>query len=75
VDVSSATRVADGGEPARGRDGVPVLPGLWETSGIIDASAAFGADSWLFDVQAHPPTTPPEENTIEDGQLVLMRRR
>lgn len=52
---------------------------MWETSGIIDASAMFGADSWLSDVQAHPPTTPPNDDptnptvTVEDGQLFLMR--
>ena len=60
---------------AKGRDGVPVGPGVWETSGIIDASAMFGADTWLSDVQAHPPTTPPvgPTVTVEDGQLFLLR--
>lgn len=53
---------------------IPVLPGLWETSGIVDASGIFGGDSWLLDVQAHDPTTPPTETTVEDGQLVLMSR-
>jgi hypothetical protein len=57
-----------------GRDGIPVLPGVWETSGIIDASGSFGGDSWLLDVQAHDPTIPPTETTVEDGQLVLMHR-
>jgi len=70
VDASTATRVAQ-----LDRDGVPVGPGVWETSGIIDASAMFGADTWLSDVQAHPPTTPPvgPTVTVEDGQLFLMR--
>ena len=27
--------------------------GAWETSGIVDASAAFGAGAFLIDVQAH----------------------
>lgn len=73
VDASTATRVAQLDPP--GRDGVPVGPGVWETSGIIDASGLFGADSWLSDVQAHPPTTPPvgPTVTVEDGQLFLMR--
>jgi hypothetical protein len=49
--------------------------GVWETSGIIDASALFGADSWLSDVQAHPPTGAPGGTTVtvEDGQLFLLR--
>jgi hypothetical protein len=73
VDASTATRVAQLDPP--GRDNVAVGPGVWETSGIIDASALFGADSWLSDVQAHPPTTPPGGSTVtvEDGQLFLMR--
>jgi hypothetical protein len=72
VDVSSATRVAQLDPP--GRDGIPVGPGVWETSGIIDASSLFGADTWLSDVQAHLPTTPPvgPAVTVEDGQLFLM---
>ena len=43
------------------------------TSGIIDASRLFGAGAWLFDVQAHPPTGAPLPNTIEDGQLLLLK--
>jgi Bacterial protein of unknown function (DUF839) len=73
VDVASATRVAQLDPP--GRDGVPVGPGVWETSGIIDTSGPFGPDTWLSDVQAHPPTTPPAGPTVtvEDGQLFLLR--
>lgn len=55
-----------------GHDGIPVGPGVWETSGIIDTSPFYGRDSWLFDVQAHPPTTAPAPNTVEDGQLMIM---
>jgi hypothetical protein len=73
IDPASATRVVELDPP--GRDGiVPLRPGPWESSGIIEASAFFGADSWLFDVQAHPPTTAPAPNTVEDGQLLLMKR-
>lgn len=67
----AASRVIELDPP--GRDGVAVLPGVWETSGIIDASEFFGNDSWLSVVQAHSPTAAPAPNTVEDGQLFLMR--
>jgi Bacterial protein of unknown function (DUF839) len=70
VDADSAARIAELDPP--GRDGIPVGPGVWETSGIIDASPLFGGDTWLFDVQAHSPTAPPAPNTVEDGQLLLL---
>ena len=57
---------------APGRDGMPVGPGIWETTGIIDAEHLFGRNSWLFNVQAHPPTATPAPNTVEDGQLLLL---
>jgi Alkaline phosphatase PhoX len=73
VDPSSAGRVAELDPP--GRDGTPVGPGVWETSGIIDTSTLFGTNTWLSDVQAHPPTSAPGGSTVtvEDGQLFLMR--
>jgi hypothetical protein len=66
----AATPVVSLGTP--GRDGVPVGAGVWETSGILDAEHLFGRNSWLFDVQAHPPTAAPAPNTTEDGQLLLL---
>jgi secreted PhoX family phosphatase len=71
IDVATAARVAQLDPP--GRDAVLVGPGIWETSGIIDASSMFGADSWLSDVQAHSPTAPPSAGAVEDGQLFLMK--
>ena len=68
--VSTAERIVELDPP--GRDGTPVGPGIWETSGIIDASALYGEGTWLFDVQAHPPTAAPAPNTVEDGQLLLL---
>lgn len=71
VNVAARERIAELDPP--GRDGVPVGPGVWETSGIIDSSATFGEDTWLFDVQAHKPTNPPDPATqVEDGQLLLL---
>jgi hypothetical protein len=72
ADGASATRVAELDPP--GRDGVAVGPGVWETSGIISLGGVFGSGFWLFDVQAHAPTTAPAPGTVEDGQLLLMRR-
>jgi hypothetical protein len=70
VDVTTATRIAELDPP--GRDGVPVGPGVWEASGIIDTSLLFGQNTWLSDVQAHPPNAAPSAGTVEDGQLFLM---
>jgi secreted PhoX family phosphatase len=71
VEVTSATRVVQLDPP--GRDGIAVGPGVWETSGIIDAASMFGPNTWLSDVQAHSPTSAPSAGTVEDGQLFLMR--
>ena len=61
-------------------DGAALNRGTWESSGIVDASAAFGTGAFLVDVQAHgwdteiaggndPPAIPKREN----GQLLLLR--
>ncbi len=69
--VASPDRIVELNPP--GRDGVAVGPGVWESSGIIDTSTIFGPDSWLFDVQAHSPTVPPDAASQgEDGQLLLL---
>ena len=82
-DPSSFTRVAElVGRSQGGRDGVPTVDehgnraGVWETSGIVDARRAFGRNTFLFDVQAHPPTAAPGGPTVtgEDGQLLLLER-
>jgi hypothetical protein len=73
VDFASRERVAELDPP--GRDGVAVGAGVWETSGIIDVSSMFGPNTWISDVQAHPPTAAPGGTTVtvEDGQLFLLR--
>jgi Bacterial protein of unknown function (DUF839) len=72
IDAASAVRVAELDPP--GRSGTETVgPGVWETSGIIDASALFGPNTWLSDVQAHSPTPAPAPGTVEDGQLFLLR--
>jgi len=85
-DPSTFTRVAElVGRTEGGRDGIPTVgSGIWETSGIVDAQRAFGRNTFLFDVQAHPPfvgandppyTLPfPKEQIVEDGQLLILER-
>jgi hypothetical protein len=59
----------------------PALPpGSWESSGIVDASAAFGPGSFLIDVQAHgweidsaPSPYPGITLMREAGQLLLLK--
>ena len=73
INVGSAKRIAELDPPGQ-LGGPPVLPGIWETSGITDTSHLFGEGSWIFDVQAHLPTIVPGLNTWEDGQLLLLTR-
>jgi hypothetical protein len=60
--------------------------GAWESSGVVDASAAFGPGAFLIDVQAHtlwieqapgddnfPPAGPDFTYKREGGQLLLLR--
>jgi hypothetical protein len=46
--------------------------GAWETSGIVDASAAFGEGAFLIDVQAHTlwVDRAPGEDTFIDAETV-----
>jgi hypothetical protein len=62
------------GRSEGGRDNIKTGAGIWETSGIIGSRHAFGRNTFLFDVQAHPPTTAPAPNTVEDGQLLLLHK-
>jgi len=62
------------GRSEGGRDNIQTAAGIWENSGIVGSRHAFGAGTFLFDVQAHPPTTAPPVNTVEDGQLLMLRR-
>jgi hypothetical protein len=78
-DPATFKRVAElVGRTEGGRDSIPTVGGgIWETSGIVDAGDVFGGDTFLFDVQAHAPTTPPggKPITVEDGQLLFLRRQ
>ncbi len=67
----AATPVAELNPP--GTDNIAVGPGVWETTGIIDAAHLMGAGTLLFNVQAHSPTLAPAAGMVEDGQLLIMR--
>lgn len=66
------TRIAELNPPGRDATDVPIS-GTWETTGIIEIPG-LAKDAWLVNVQAHSPTKPPAANTVEDGQLLLLRR-
>lgn len=83
--VVKVNQLADGG--STDVDGRPAGNwGAWETSGIVDASAAFGPGAFLIDVQAHTlwvekadgednfaPAGPDFTYKREGGQLLLLR--
>jgi hypothetical protein len=83
--VARVDQSADGG-PTDVDGRPPGNQGAWESSGIVDASKAFGRDTFLIDVQAHTlwvERAPGEDNFAppgpdftykrEGGQLLLIR--
>ena len=57
-----------------------VLDQTWESSGVADASDAFGPGTWLVDVQAHNVFVDEDSTSVpgvtlkrEGGQLLLLR--
>jgi hypothetical protein len=89
--VASIDQSADGGPTDVGPPTGSTTPsignqGAWETTGIVDASAAFGPGSFLINVQAHTlwiEKAPGDDNNgdgqpdftykREGGQLLLIR--
>jgi hypothetical protein len=83
--VVKVDQSADGG-PTDVDGRAPGNQGAWETSGIVDASAAFGPGAYLINVQAHTlwvARAPGDDNNgdgqpdftykREGGQLALLR--
>jgi hypothetical protein len=69
--LSVAAKVNQAGDPATSQ-------GAWESSGIVDASEAFGPGAFLLDVQAHTLLMDVQQvgtTTFkrEGGQLLLLR--
>jgi hypothetical protein len=81
-DPSTFTRAGELiGRSQGGWDNVKTTSGIWETSGIVGSRHAFGKGTFLFDVQAHAPTTAPpppppvgKDRNVEDGQLLMLSR-
>ena len=55
-------------------------PGVWESSGVVDASTFFGPGSWLLNVQAHDTRIMQQGIDLgidsapgQRGQLILLR--
>ena len=89
--VAKVDQSADGGPTDVGPPSGSTTPsignwGAWESTGIVDASAAFGPDMFLVNVQAHTlwvEKAPGEDNVApagpdftykrEGGQLMLLR--
>ena len=74
VKASSAKRIAELDPPGQ-LGGGAVLAGIWETSGITDTSHLFGRGSFIFDVQAHPPTIRPGSTRGRTASCCFSRAR
>jgi hypothetical protein len=72
---ASAVRHALRANPANRDIEKEDAPGLWESSGVIDAESFLGRGSWLLDVQAHSLRIDPEAETVQGGQLLWLRWR
>ena len=83
--VASVNQSADGG-PTEFDGRPPGNQGAWETTGIVDASRAFGRDMFLINIQAHTlwiEKAPGDDNNgdgqpdftykREGGQLLLIK--
>ena len=62
-------------DPANTNDAKADGPGMWETSGIIDAEPFLGRGAWLLTVQAHSLRIDPAPETVQGGQILWLRWR
>jgi hypothetical protein len=70
-----AVRHALAADPANRDEAKDDGPGLWESSGIVDAEAILGRGSWICDVQAHSLRIAPSDETVQGGQLLWLRTK
>ena len=68
------TKVVEVQDPDDPSDDETALFG-WETSGIVDASEYFGANTWIFTVQAHDKSVPGLNLAEDNGQVVFLKLR
>lgn len=74
MDRAAARTHALAADPLNSSVAATDLPGFWEFSGVIDASAALGSNAWLLDVQAHSLRINPSTSTVEGGQILVLTR-
>jgi hypothetical protein len=72
---AAATRHALAADPANRDESSQNAPGLWESTGIIDAEWWLGRGAWLCAVQAHSLRIAPVETTVQGGQVLWLRWR
>lgn len=56
-----------------GNSALSYAPGDQEFSGVLDAEEWMGPGTWLFDIQAHRIRIAPTAETVEGGQILLLR--
>lgn len=75
MDRDAAGRHARSADKHNAIDRDTDTPGSWESSGIVDVSAILGRGAWLCTVQAPSLRIAPVDETVEGGQVLLLRYR
>jgi len=73
IDRAAAIAHALAADPLNSNVASSDIPGGWEWSGVMDAEAWTGRGTWLLDVMADSLRIFPAAQTIEGGQVLLLR--
>lgn len=73
IDRAAAKAHALAADPLNSNDPGSDTPGGWEFSGVIDAERFLGRGTWIANVQAHSLRINPVSETVEGGQIFLLR--